>query len=223
MPGAGTKPFGKTESRSLIQFRAKVVGGKFVGFVEDDQIPSGRQKFALERTRLLLLGPFSHFVSRQLVEPHDEMVNVFKRIASGCCGFQIFGEDAKFQTELLEHLAAPLLHQTTRRNHENTAGIGPHDEFANVKASHDGLAGAGVVSKHKPQRLLGEHRLVDGGDLVGQRLHVRSMDGHHGVKEEGEVDALGLDRQLERITLAVERPRALHRGDADVRLIATAQ
>ena len=37
-------------------------------------------------------------------------------------------------------------------------------------------------------------------------VYRRRMDGHHGIKEERKIDALGLNRQLEGIAVAVKRP-----------------
>ena len=129
------------------------------------------------------------------------------------------GEDAELEPELLEQLVAPLLDQAAGRDDQDAAGVGPHDEFADVEAGHDGLAGAGVVGQDEPQRLARQHRLVDGGDLVRQRLHVRRVDRHHRVEQEREVDALGLDGELERRAVAVEGPGALGGGEADVGLV----
>jgi len=77
------------------------------------------------------------------------------------------------------------------------AGVGTHDEFADVKAGHDGLARAGVVRQDEPQRLARQHGFIDRRDLVGQRLHVGRVNGHHGIEQKGEVNALGLDHELE--------------------------
>ena len=123
------------------------------------------------------------------------------------------GEDAELQAELLEQLVPPLLDEAAGRDDQDAAGVGPHDEFADVEAGHDRLARAGVVGQDEAQRLARQHRLVDGGDLVRQRLHVRRVDGHHRVEQEREVDALGLDGELEGRAVAVEGPRAFLRGD----------
>jgi hypothetical protein len=41
-----------------------------------------------------------------------------------------------------------------------------------IQACHDRFACAGIVGKHKAQRLAGEHGLVHSGDLVGQGFDV---------------------------------------------------
>ena len=57
---------------------------------------------------------------------------------------------------------------------------------------HDRLTRAGVVGQQKAQRLAGQHRLVDGRDLVRQRFDQGGVHGQHGVEEVGEADAVGL-------------------------------
>ncbi len=147
-------------------------------------------------------------VARHLVEPDDELVVVLERIAARRCGFQLLGEDAELQPEFLEQLVPPLLDEAAGRDDQDAAGVRPHDQFADVEAGHDRLARAGIVGQDEAQRLARQHRLVDGGDLVRQRVHVRGVDRHHRVEQESEVDALGLDGKLEVLAVAVERPGA---------------
>ena len=45
------------------------------------------------------------------------------------------------------------------------------------------------------------------------------MDGHHGVEEEGEVDTLGLNCELEVLAVAIEGPRTLLGGQRDAGLV----
>ena len=75
------------------------------------------------------------------------------------------------------------------------------------------LPAPGSSARTNRKRLARQHRLVDGRDLVRQRLHVRGVDRHHRVEQKREVDALGLAGQLERRAVAVEGPRAFDRGD----------
>ena len=58
---------------------------------------------------------------------------------------------------------------------------------------------------------------------MGQRFHVRGVDRHHGVEEEGQVDALGLDHQLEVLAIALERPRTLGDRLADASFIGAVE
>ncbi len=68
-----------------------------------------------------------------------------------------------------------------------------------------------------------KHRLVDGGDLMRQRIDVRCVDRHHRIEEEREVDAFGFACQLKRRAIAIKRPRTLDGGDGEVRFIGSAQ
>ena len=65
--------------------------------------------------------------------------------------------DAELQAELLEHLVAPLLDQTPRRNDQDSAGIRAHDELADVKPGHDRLTSTRVVCQQEAQRLARQH------------------------------------------------------------------
>ena len=156
------------------------MGGELVGLVEDDQVPPGDTEL---RLRLLVPG--------HLVEPDDQLVVVLERLARRGL-LEERGIDAELQAELLEQLVPPLLDEAPRGNDKDAAGVGSQDELTDVEPGHDRLAGPGVVGQDEAERLAGEHRLVDGGDLVGQRLDVRGVHRHHGVEQEGEVDPLGL-------------------------------
>ena len=202
----------EAEAAGLFELRAEEVGGELVGFVEDDQVPAGGAELFLQL-----------LVARHLVEADDQLMMVFERIAARRGLLQKRRVDAELQTELLEQLVAPLLDEAAGSDDENAAGVGAHDEFADVEPGHDRLARAGVVGQDEAQRLARQHRLVDGGDLVRQRLHVRGVDRHHRVEQKREVDALGFAGELERRAVAVEGPRALDRGDADGRLIGAAE
>ncbi len=56
-----------------------------------------------------------------------------------------------------------------------------------------------------------------------QRLYVGGVDRHHRIEEEGQVDALGLDGELEVRAVTVEGPRPLQRRDTDAGLIAASK
>ena len=146
---------------------------------------------------------------------------ILERVAARRGFLQGGGEDAELQAELLEELVPPLLDQAAGGDDQHAAGVGPHDELADVEAGHDRLAGPGVVGEDEPQRLAGQHRLVNGRDLVRQRVDVRGMDGHHRVEQEREVDPLGLAGELERGGVAVEGPGAFGRGEGDRRLVGS--
>jgi hypothetical protein len=125
----------------------------------------------------------------------------------------------ELEAELLVKLVAPLLDEAARGDDHHPPDVGAHDQFADVEAGHDGLAGARVAGEDETQRLSRQQGLVDGRDLVRERLHVGRVDGHHGVEQKGQVEALGLACKLERRSVAVKRPGAIQDGDGDGPLI----
>src|ERR1035441_3040023 len=84
--GAGAELFRKLEAAGLLQLAAEEMRREFVGLVEHDEVPAGGAKLIL---KLL--------VARHLVEPDDEMIEVFEGIAAGRDGLQVAGEDAEVQ------------------------------------------------------------------------------------------------------------------------------
>src|ERR1035441_1561529 len=70
--GAGAELFRQLEATGLLQLAAEEMRREFVGLVEHDEIPAGGAKLFL---KLLVAG--------HLVEPDDEMIEVFEGIAAG--------------------------------------------------------------------------------------------------------------------------------------------
>ena len=148
---------------------------------------------------------------------------ILERIAARRGFLERGREDAEFEAELLVEFVPPLFDEAARRDDENPAGIRPHDELADVETRHDRLAGTGIVGQNKPQRLSGQHRFVDGGDLVGQRIDVRGVDRHHRVEQESEVDPLRFAGQLKGGRVTVEGPGAFGRGLGDRGFVGRAE
>ena len=114
---------GEAEAAGLLELRAEEVGGELVGLVEDDQVPPGGAELRLQ---LLVPG--------HLVEPDDELVVVLERVAARRGLLQQRREDAELQAELLEELVPPLLDEAAGRDDQDAAGVGPHDQLADVEA-----------------------------------------------------------------------------------------
>ncbi len=68
-------------------------------------------------------------------------------------------------------LVLPLLGEAARADDEAAPEIAPRDQLLDEETRHDRLASAGVVGEEEAQRLAGQHRLVDGRDLVRERIH----------------------------------------------------
>ena len=197
MPRDRAQQLTELEALGLGDLVAEVAGRKLVRFVDDHEVPV--------RQPQLLLQVFS---AGELVDAGNHQVDVVKRIAAAGLLDLLAREQRERQTELLEHFVLPLLDQAARRYDQHPLGVGTHQQFADEQAGHDGLAGAGVVCQHVAQRLARQHRLVDGRDLVRQRFHVRRVHRHHRIEQVGQVDPVGLGRELELLARRIEGPGA---------------
>ena len=198
----------------VAQLVAEVAGRHFVGFVADDQVP-----VAVAGLQFLL-----HFlVAREFVEAGDDEVGLEEPVA-GAGGFElVVGEDFEGQLEAAVEFVLPLFGQRAGADDEAALEVAAGDEFFDQKAGHDGLAGAGIVGEEEAQRRTGQHGLVDGGDLVRERLDVGGVYGQQGIEEMGEADALGLGNEAEEGAVAVEAPWAGLFGDADAGLVVAVE
>ena len=116
------------------------------------------------------------------------------------------GENRKAQSKLLEEFILPLVNEAAWSDNEDADSVGPHDQLADVKSGHDCLASARVVGEDKPQGLLRQHCLIYRSDLMGKRLYIRGMDGHHRIKKVRQMDPERLCCKLEILPGCVERP-----------------
>ena len=198
----------------IARFAAEVAGRHLVGFVADDEVP-----VAVAGLEFLL-----HFlVAGEFVEAGDDEVGLEEPVA-GAGGFElVVGEDFEGELEAAVELILPLFGEAAGTDDEAALEVAASDQLLDEEPGHDGLAGAGVVGEEEAQRRTGQHGLVDGGDLVGERLHVGGVDGQQGVEEMGEADALGLGNEAEEGAVAVEAPGAGLFGDADAGLVVAVE
>ena len=113
------------------------------------------------------------------------------------------------------HCSARLPGQTI----EAALQVAARDQLLDEQAGHDGLAGAGVVGEQEAQRLARQHRLVDGRDLVRQRLDQRGVDGQHRIEQVRQADAMRLGDEAEQRAVAVEAPGPALLHDFEARLV----
>ena len=172
MPGNGPNESSQLEAFRFVDLGSEKMGGKLVGFVHDGQVPLGGGQLGLV-----------FIVARQLIHTADQAVGFREKIARRALLLFFLAEDFELEAELFEQLVLPLLHEPARTDDQNALGIGPHQQFANKKARHDRFSGAGVVGQDEPQGLFRQHGLVYGGNLVGKRLHIGGVYGHHGVEQ----------------------------------------
>ena len=162
-------------------------------------------------------------VARELVEPGDDEVGLQEPVA-GARGLElVVGEDLERQVEAAVELVLPLLGQAARADDQAALQVAAGDQLLDQQAGHDRLAGAGVVGEQEAQRLARQHRLVDGRDLVRQRLDDRGVDGQHRVEEVREADALRLGDEPEQRAVAVEAPGPALLDDLEPRLVVAVE
>ena len=82
--------------------------------------------------------------------------------------------------------------------------------MAKSRSGHDGLARTRVVGEQVAQRLARNHLAVDRGDLMGERVYERGVDGQQRVEEVCEADAASFGNHTEQAPVAIEAP-----GQAD--------
>ena len=171
-------------------------GGHLVGFVADDQVPVGDAELV---EQVLVAG--------QLVEPRNGEARFLKHVA-GRGGFDaLVAEYLEAQVELAEKLVLPLFGQRTGADDETALEVAARDKFLDEQAGHDGLARAGVIRKDVAQGQTPQKFLIDGGNLMRERLDIGRVDGEIRVEEVGVVDAPRLGRKAELCAVGIEAPR----------------
>ena len=176
----------------------KYVGRQLVRLVADDEVPA-----RVGRLQLLL----HVLVARQLVEAGNDEVALQEPVA-GPGGFElVVGEDLEGELEPAGQLVLPLFGEAARTDDQAALQVPAGDQLLDQETRHDGLAGARVVGEQEAQRLARQHRLVDGGDLMRQRVDDRRMDRQQRVEQVREADALGFGHEPDQGAVAVEAPR----------------
>ena len=164
-----------------------------------------------------------HGVTRQLVQAGDGEVGLQEPVAGPRRGQLVAGEDLEAEVEAPVQLVLPLLGQAAGTDHQTALQIAARDQLLHQQAGHDRLAGSRIVGEQEPQRLPRQHRLVDRGDLMRQRLHLRGVDRQCPVEQMGEVDAQRLRHQPKEIAVAVEAPRPSLLDDLQPRFVVAVE
>ena len=174
----------------VFDLAAEEGGGELVRLVADDQVPA-----AIGRLELLL----HILVARELVEASDDEIG-FQEPVAGARGLEfVVGQDLERQVEAPIEFVLPLLGEAAGANDQAALKVAAGDQLLDEEARHDRLAGARIVRQQKAQRLARQHALVDGRDLVRQRLDDRGVNGEHRIEQMGEMDALRLRHEAEQI------------------------
>ena len=102
----------------------------------------------------------------------------------------------------------PLLNQITGADNQAALEVAAGDQLFDQQPGHNRLPGAGIVSQQKAQRLPRQHHFVDGGNLMGKRLHQRGMHRQQRIEQMRKTDTMRLGHQPKERAVAVETPRA---------------
>jgi hypothetical protein len=198
VPGERREELAELVALGVLDLATEEGGRHLVRLVADDQVPA-----PVRRLQLLL----HVLVARELVEPCDHQVRLEEPVARPGSFELVVGENLERQVEAPVELVLPLLGETARTHDQAALQIAPGNQLLHQEPGHDRLARAGVVGQQEAQRLARQHRLVDGRDLVRQRLDDRGVHRQHRVEEMRESDATRLGDEPEQRTVAVEAPR----------------
>ena len=110
-----TEQLTQLEAFAFVDFVATIVGGEFVRFVNDDEIPGGVFQFGL------IVG-----IARQLIQAADQAVTVGEVIARGGLFLFFAAEQGKFHVKFFQHFILPLLTQRTGGNNQDTLRVCPY-------------------------------------------------------------------------------------------------
>ena len=113
-------------------------------------------------------------------------------------------EDDELCAELLLQLPLPLKGQVGRTDDEDPFGQAPQLQLAEEEARHDGLAGPGVVGQEEPHPGELQEVVVDGFELVRQRVYPGDGETEVGIELVGDAQGVGLKAQAQEGAVAGE-------------------
>ena len=168
----------------------------FVRFIADDQVPA---RFAQLRQQI--------GAAADLVQADNQALSFGEGLVAA--GDQVAVEDGEIELEFVAQFVLPLLAEAAGRADQAAFDIAAQAHLADEQAGHDGFASAGVVRQQVAQGLARQHVLVDGDDLMRQRVNHRRVQRRHGVEDMAKLQAGGFLRQAEVRAVAVKCPVGL--------------
>ena len=137
---------------------AAAIGRQVVGLVEDDQIPRRGFEQAFDSGR-----------SFEGVDTGDQAIMLGERVALSIGHVAFRPEHLEIEMECVVQLAPPVLHESSRYDHERTGQFAARRQLSKNQCRLDGLAQAHAVGNKKPTgRGIGDS--VGQDDLVGQEI-----------------------------------------------------
>ena len=113
--------------------------------------------------------------------------------------------DEELLVELLLQFALPLEGEVRRADDQDALGEAAELQFPDEQAGHDRLAGAGVVGQQEADAGELEQVVVDGFELVRQRIDAGDRQAEVGIELVGDAEGVGLEAEAEQSAVAVER------------------
>lgn len=152
-------------------------------------------------------------VPRELIKPGDREGILLKPVTGAGRLEFVIGEDVEGEAETAVEFILSLLNQTARSNDQATLHIVANRQFFDQETRHNRLAGPGIISEQKAQRLAREHFAVHCGDLMGEWLNKGAMDGQERIEEIRKTDAIRFRSQAEARPIAVKTPGTARRSN----------
>ncbi len=166
------------------------VGSHLVGFIYNRQVPA---HFSQRRQHILLLGEIHRGNDLWLLLPHTATPGGIEHTAV---------YHSKGLAKAILHLAQPLVSEMARDNDERASHQPAVLELLQKQASHDRLAGAGVVRQEKTDAVGGQNRVIDGINLMRQRVNLGDVYCKERIELVGEADAQRFQCQKDGLAMA---------------------
>ena len=163
-------------------------GAHLVRLVHDDEVP-----VAAEQAFLGVLD------ARDPGDRGDDLVLVLPGVRAVVGAEDVAADDFEVLAELVLHLALPLEGEVGRRDDEGALHQAADLQLLDEQAGHDGLAGAGVVGEQEADARELQEVVVDGFELVRQRIDAGDGEREVGVVLVGKPEAHRFDAQAEHL------------------------
>ena len=177
----------------------RTVGAHLVGLVHDDEVPVAAQQALAGILDAGDPGDGGHHLVAFLPGVHAVV---------GTQG--VAADDLELLAELVAQLALPLKGQVGRGNDQDALDQPADLQLLDEEPGHDGLASTGVVRQQEADAGQPHEVVVDGFELVGQRIDACDGEAEVGVVLVGKAQTHRLDTEAETLGIAIEGagPRA---------------
>ena len=157
-----------------------------MGLVDDDEVPAAAEQ--------ALPGVLD---ARDPGDRRDDLVPLLPRVLAVVGAQHVAADDLELLAELVLQLALPLEGEVGRRDDQRALDEAADLQLLEQQARHDRLAGAGVVGQQEADARQLQEVVVDGLELVRQRIDAGDREREVRVVLVGEPQARGLDAEPE--------------------------